>query len=217
MNGTPGSSSGFRLPPPPGNPALSRIREHARHGLAGVDHAAAPQGDHQVASFRAGEPGRLIHQVSGGFPAHVEDHRADASVAQPFGQPLAPRLERSQDHEGRRPRSRARAGICCDVPRPKRMRPAVANSNIMGVPLRGRPSRTSRWIADGHHVGHGLGPLPVMRRLLVGCRGIGGAVDLDQQEPSGIVLLLQHVEPAMPGSCRLFREFSTQAALKAST
>jgi hypothetical protein len=34
-----------------------------------------------------------------------------------------------------------------------------------------------------------------MRRLLVGCRGLDGAVGLDQQEPSGIVLLLQHVEP----------------------
>jgi hypothetical protein len=34
-----------------------------------------------------------------------------------------------------------------------------------------------------------------MCRLLVGRRGLGGAVDLDQQEPGGIVLLLQNVEP----------------------
>jgi hypothetical protein len=33
-----------------------------------------------------------------------------------------------------------------------------------------------------------------MRRLLVGRRGKGGSVDLDQHEPSGIVLLLKHVE-----------------------
>ena len=42
----------------------------------------------------------------------------------------------------------------------------------------------------------------VVRRLLVGRRGLGGAVDLDQQEPGGVVLLLEHVEP---GDARLLQ------------
>src|SRR5262249_16738676 len=41
-----------------------------------------------------------VRQVGGGFPAHVEDHRADASVAQPIRQRRASPAGASQDHEG---------------------------------------------------------------------------------------------------------------------
>jgi hypothetical protein len=79
---------------------LSRVGEQARHGLPGVDHAAPALGDHQVAALAAGDTGGLVHQMGGGFPAHVEDHRAHAGVTQPLRQRLAPAVGAPQDHEG---------------------------------------------------------------------------------------------------------------------
>ena len=51
---------------------LSGVREHRRHGLPGIDHAAAADGDHQVAAMPSSPPCGLVDQVGCGLAFDVE-------------------------------------------------------------------------------------------------------------------------------------------------
>ena len=100
------------------------------------------------------------------------------------------------------PIAAAAAGPRAPSPAPKRMRAAVANSNRMAVY---KPESAGKRLVYGRarprlreHVADLFHPGQVMRRFLVLHRRVRVAIDLDQDEPRGIVLLLQEVEPGYP-------------------
>ena len=66
----------------------------------------------------------------------------------------------------------------------------------------------------GHHLGDRIPPDLVMRRFLVGCGSLPGAIGLDQHEPRRIIRLLKTSNRAIPGSSRLRCAFLTVAARK---
>ena len=51
---------------------------------------------------------------------------------------------------------------------------------------------TGAWFS--HHIGHGIAPLLIMRRLFVLGGIIGSAIDFDQYKTCGIILLLDDIK-----------------------
>jgi hypothetical protein len=86
------------------------------------------------------------------------------------------------------------------------MRAAVANSNLITTP---RLVPTLFVWEDicaldagsrlGHHIGDRIAPFLIVGRLFVPGRVVGGAIYLDQDKTSRVILLLDHVESRNAG------------------
>src|SRR6266571_2325183 len=113
----------------------------------------------------------------------------------------ARRRSRPVTTSARRPNSRASAPSSRNLPAPKIIRGAVANSNCIRKDVR-EFHAGSRF---GHHRRDGIPPDLVMFGLLVRSGCLCRAVRLHQHEARGIVLLLKDIEPS---DARLFETFA---------
>ena len=142
-------------------------------------------------------------------------HRAEGSVHGGFAGDLAGRAGEAAQRAGRPPRRRAR----CSTPR-DHQRGGAERASALGNHRRAPGRRQSRWrsrtrTASGltrprpsatrwgrvmptrgsaSHRGDRVAPLEVVRGLLVRRCRLWRAVDLDEDEARGVVVLAQHVE-----------------------